>query len=338
MAANSKAASLLRAKTARQGKLLWEGGERTSDEWAVVRRLALRHLDRFVALHPKALGGDDPEAIHDVRVATRRLQQVLDLLYPSPQPKAVRRLRRRIRRCRRSLSEVRNCDVMLERVERTLRRKRVARRRAWEAVRDHLIEQRAQGFEEAVERLARLKLGAVYLGLKDAIESGPAAEGSGDASTPPFARRAADSMQEAWQEFETQVLESHREPAASKLHGVRIAAKRLRYLVEVLAELEAEGSAVALGWLKQLQEHLGNWNDLEVLEQAMTKTVARPRFIRRNLEQAIEIEKLIARHRQQKRWYEEKYFRMTMNTDEWKTQSEWVRRTLASPETITGRA
>jgi CHAD domain-containing protein len=307
----------------------------------VVRHLALRHLDRFVSLHPKALGGDEPEAIHDLRVASRRLQQVLDLLYASPQPKGVRRLRRRIRRCRRSLSEVRNSDVLLERVERRLRRKRVARRRAWEAVRDHVVEERAAAFEEAVERLVRLKLGAVFLGLKEAIESAPAAMSGGEGSAGPsiaFATRVAESLQEVWQEFETQVLESHRQPEPQKLHGVRIAAKRLRYLVEVLVELGAEGSATALDWLKRLQEHLGDWHDLEILEQAMTRTVARPRFIRRNLEQAIEIEKLIARHRQQKRGYEEKYFRMTMNTEEWKTLSEWVRRTLASPETITVRA
>jgi CHAD domain-containing protein len=340
MAADSKSPSVLRPKGVRQSALVWEGGEPAADEWAVVRHVALRHLDRFVSLHPKALVGDDPEAIHDIRVASRRVQQVLDLLYPQPQPKSVRRLRRRIRRCRRALSEVRNCDVLLERVERRLRRKRVARRRAWEAVRDHLVEERAAVFEEAVERLARLKLGAVYLGLKEAIESGPPAVGTDAASRQPtaFATRAVESLQEVWHGFETQVLESHRQPEPQKLHGVRIAAKRLRYLVEVLAELEAEGSAAALDWLKRLQEHLGDWHDLEILEQAMTRTVARPRFIRRNLEQAIEIEKLIARHRQQKRAYEEKYFRMTMNAEEWKTLSEWVRRTLASPETITARA
>ncbi|HEV2246676.1 MAG TPA: hypothetical protein VGW37_08470, partial [Terriglobia bacterium] len=49
-------------------------------EWARVFELARRHLDRCVSLEPKVLHGDDPTAIQGLRVATRRLQQVIDLI------------------------------------------------------------------------------------------------------------------------------------------------------------------------------------------------------------------------------------------------------------------
>ena len=42
------------------------------DAWKKVRKLALRQLDRFMSLEPKVLRGDDPDAIHDLRVASRR--------------------------------------------------------------------------------------------------------------------------------------------------------------------------------------------------------------------------------------------------------------------------
>ncbi|MCI0403719.1 MAG: CHAD domain-containing protein [Acidobacteria bacterium] len=299
----------------------------------------MRHLDRFVSLHPKALRGDDVEAIHDIRVASRRTQQVVDLLYPKPRPKAVRKLRRKVRRCRGALSEVRNCDVLLAVAERTLRRKRLARRRAWTAVRDYLSEKRAGSFEEATEELIKIKFGALYVGLKGAIDSGPARSDAQAGpvvagGAPAFSGGVAESLQSLWQEFETQVLESHRQPESQKLHGVRIAAKQLRYLVEVLAELGAEGSAEALGWLKRLQEHLGDWHDLEVLEQAMAETIARPKFLRRRLEQAIEIEKLMLHNRRRKRRFEDRYFQMTMDTPEWKRLNEWARRMVSSPETM----
>ena len=58
-----------------------------------VRELALRQLNRFMSYEAKVLKGDDAEAIHDMRVASRRLQQVLDLLYPKPRPQELRRLR-----------------------------------------------------------------------------------------------------------------------------------------------------------------------------------------------------------------------------------------------------
>src|SRR5215472_15501686 len=42
-------------------------------EWARVSELAIKYLDRCVSLEPKVLHGDDPDAVHDLRVATRRL-------------------------------------------------------------------------------------------------------------------------------------------------------------------------------------------------------------------------------------------------------------------------
>src|SRR6516225_5055134 len=55
-----------------------------SPQWVKLQGLALQQLDRFMSLEPKVLRGEDPEAIHDMRVASRRLQQFLDLIYPPP--------------------------------------------------------------------------------------------------------------------------------------------------------------------------------------------------------------------------------------------------------------
>ena len=95
--------------------------------WEPVLEGARRQLNYFISLEPKVLKGDDPDAIHDIRVASRRLQQVLDLIEPSPRAPKVRKIRRAIQRSRRALSVVRNCDVLLERTGRILARKRAAR-------------------------------------------------------------------------------------------------------------------------------------------------------------------------------------------------------------------
>ncbi|MBZ5544920.1 MAG: CHAD domain-containing protein, partial [Acidobacteriia bacterium] len=137
------------------------------DAWKKVRKLALRQLDRFISLEPKVLRGDDRDAIHDLRVASRRLQQVLDLLYPPPRPAEIRKLRRKIRRSRRALGEVRNCDVQLQHVERILARKRAARRQTWEAVRHYLRQRRAESFDKAMRKLSKINLAIFYVHLKD---------------------------------------------------------------------------------------------------------------------------------------------------------------------------
>ncbi len=311
------------------------------DPWATVRALALKQLDRFMSLEPKVLRGDDPDAIHDLRVASRRLQQVLDLLYPAPRHGEVRKLRRRIRRSRRALGEVRNADVQLARVEKILARKRSARRETWEAVRHYLLGQRSENFGKAVRRLTKQNLAVFYVRLKgvlQAAEPGPAElpgrhpDPAESSSPQDFQRRLAESLTCVWQAFEAQVAESHRDPKITVIHGVRIAAKRLRYLTEVLHELGAVGSAETLVWLRALQEHLGNWHDLEVLEQMMVEMVARPAYLREHLETAMRVERLVLKNRAGKGKFREKYFQMTLNGTGYRRVKGWVAEQMQSPE------
>src|SRR2546428_579492 len=202
--------------------------EVSAQAWKKARELALRQLDLLVSLEPRALSGDDPDAVHDLRVASRRLQQVLDLLHPAPQHGEVRRLRRKVRRCRRALGEVRNC-------------------------------------------------------------------------------------------------------AAPAVHRVRLAGKRFRYLIEVVNAFGVPGSVETLGWLRRLQRRLGNWHDVEVLEQMMIEMVGRPEFLRDHLELAMSVEKLIIRNRAAKKKFEEEYFGMTQSSAGLERLRGWVSYVLASP-------
>src|SRR6516162_9424194 len=212
-----------------------------SPQWVKLQGLALQQLDRFMSLEPKVLRGEDPEAIHDMRVASRRLQQFLDLIYPPPASRDVRRLRRRIQRCRRALGEVRNCDVLLQSVEKSLSSKRNSRRDVWETAREYLQGRRSESFDTAIRKLGKTNVAALYVALKQHLVVNGAGPEHSDSSQPLLESQALDAAQfyervggcmgNAWKEFVEKVAESHRHPHVSALHAVRIAAKRLRYLV-----------------------------------------------------------------------------------------------------------
>ena len=305
--------------------------------WKKVRKLALRQLDRFMSLEPKVLRGDDRDAIHDLRVASRRLQQVLDLLYPRPRPPDIRKLRRKIRRSRRALGEVRNCDVQLQHVERVLARKRAARRATWEAVRHYLLERRSQSFDRAMRKLTKINLAIFYVHLKDHLAPngvGPHTHHNDPAATlapEEFHTRVAHSLERVWQRFETQVAHSQVDASMGVIHGVRIAAKRLRYLTEVIHAFAVPGSDRTVAWLRSLQKHLGNWHDCEVLEQMMIEMVARPDFLRDRLETALEVERLILHNRVQKEAYRKMYFEMVQDSAGFDQVRDRVTDLLASP-------
>ncbi len=303
-----------------------------------VRELALRQLNRFISYEAKVLKGDDADAIHDMRVASRRLQQVLDLLYPKPRPPEMRRMRRQIRRCRQLLGDVRNCDVLLEAVGRSLGRKRSARREAWTAVQHFLLVRRSESFMRAMRKLGKINLAVFYVSLKEFLHH-EKAHGRDDvhhhdapeAPHPTFAHDLTSALESAWNGFENRIAESHRHSRPEVIHAARIATKRLRYLLEVFHEFDVVGAADALVWLRQLQKHLGEWHDLEVLEQMMIEMLARQEFLRDHLVLAMEVEKLILRNRENKKGFEERYSVMSCESVEMHRLKEWIAYVLASP-------
>ncbi|TAM78861.1 MAG: CHAD domain-containing protein [Acidobacteria bacterium] len=313
-------------------------------EWARVSELALKHLDRCVSLEPKVLQGDDPDAIHDLRVATRRLQQAISLIYPSPRSGEVRKLYRGLKRCRKSLSEIRNYDVLLERVGAALARKHTARRQAWEAIGEYLRGLRSVRLEKSLRKLAKANLSSIYVRLKEFLPADgtsacvvdPSASNGAEhhLEAEQFYERIGHALEDVWAELEREIAHSHHERDASVLHRTRIAAKRARYLIEVIHAFEAPGSREALIWLRSLQTQLGDWHDLVVFEESVIGMLADRNFLRDHLEMAIQVERLIMRNRTLKSKLEKKYFEMIRDRTGFLKTREWVRRMVDSPAAL----
>ncbi len=309
-------------------------------DWDRVLAVAKRRLDQFLALEPQVLRGEDPEAIHDFRVASRRLQQILDLLFRRPQPPKIRKFRCSLRRARRALSVVRNCDVLMHNAERILRRKRISRRAPWEAFRNYLEEHRKKSFRKAARRLGRMNLSAFYVQMRGQLESlpdlhslshsrleadEPAAETSASLSG-----QLAGALQETWLALEGRAAAWRDERTAPALHAVRIAAKRFRYLIEVIHELGDSSAKSALEPLRGLQDRLGNWNDLEVMEQMMLEMIASPEYLQEHLQLAIQIEQLVLRNRRIKKLGEGKILGALEDSPEWSALGGWVSHFLST--------
>lgn len=314
-----------------------------------VIKLALKQLDRLIALEPKVLRDESIEPAHNLRVASRRLQGLVDFLYPAPAPGNVRKLRRRLKRARTVLGELRNQDVMALRIERVLARKRTAHRAAWEAAQDYVGKLRPKIAQRAHHKLTRLNLSELYVRLRKelgdrlpgepadaarvisfpeerastdpiaALEpgiDGPVSDGTGSAG------RFSERLDELWQDFMAKAAASHEDIGG--LHALRIAAKRLRYLVEVAAELDVTGSHEALACLRALQGRLGDWHDSQVLGSTMLAMVARRQFLEENLPLAIKVEQLVLALRSSKTRSCQRYLRQTFRSPEYRRMADWI--------------
>ena len=87
-------------------------------------KLLQDRLQRFILLLSKVLSQDSVDAVHDLRVWSRRLQQVISTISVHSSSPEVRLMVRALRRARRAVGEWRDCDVLLDLLERKARRVR----------------------------------------------------------------------------------------------------------------------------------------------------------------------------------------------------------------------
>jgi CHAD domain-containing protein len=209
------------------------------------------------------------------------------------------------------------------------------------AVRQYLQERRSESFSRAIRKLSKVNLAVCYMHAKKILDqlrpssdqdpgSHPLVQSDGP-GLEPFPARIAQALVGVWSDFEKQLAFSQREDTPSAIHGARICAKRLRYLIEVVNQFGIRGSSETLAWLKKIQQHLGDWHDMEVLEQMIIEMIAKPEFLRDQLPLAMAIEKLILRNRTIKQGFKEKYFQMTVDSPDFQRVKNWVEELLVAP-------
>jgi len=229
----------------------------------------------------------------------------LDLLVTPRDDLKIVPLKRRLRRSRRTLSLVRNYDVFLDLIDKeSLRARRVTRER-FEFLSAVLKERRAYRMHRIRGYLQALDLTVISsrLGLTSWAESA-----APDARTPGpipinrasqlidsteeiedvfqearIALRAADRLEQRFSQFCVLASQAHETTIPADLHQLRIAAKRVRYLLEVISDMGYGDPPRPLAWLRSLQDRIGDWHDFEALEDEIIDLTARPRFLKQNL-------------------------------------------------------
>ena len=231
-----------------------------------------KRLVRFVTLYPKALVSDDSKVVHDIRVASRRLQQLLQLICPRAKSSGRKKLLRRLRKVRRAFGPCRNLDVNLNLVRGRIETTRAASaRQAWEAVRVWLEEKRSAALEAARVELRQHELVDLIERLESLLEN---AQDEPEALTRLWERTKQVSAQ--W----ISVLDSAKaNPDTDRIHAFRIAGKKLRYRAELLSELGNSAVKPIINALKSLQDDLGTWHDHSVLRDHVGEFIRRPSFM-----------------------------------------------------------
>ena len=233
----------------------------TASELLILQRL--RALSRTL---PGARQGD-VHAIHQARVATRRLREALPLVVDGGRG---RRLRLRVRALTRALGPVRELDVVLLTLDALAAGSDVPED-AIACLRLVVADERRRMHAGMVKRLDRFDFDK----LRHKAIAGARKRAKAEAEGNPTVRgRRVDPARVTAADRRAArraiALRAAIENAAGiylpdRLHEVRIAVKKLRYSMEVARDLRASRAAVRIRTLKRAQELLGRMHDLEVL-------------------------------------------------------------------------
>jgi CHAD domain-containing protein len=202
--------------------------------------------------------GDNADAVHDARVATRRLKAALDLLdpvVPGRHHKPLNKISRSLRKC---LGRLRDLDVMLNHLAK-IKSARLERAVNW--LTENLQEARQKAIVRAGQDLEPAKvlsrLGSWY-GLRQEILA---------------ARDAVPSLLAASIHLQLDAFIEQMQPPADP-HQLRIAGKSLRYTLEMAKAQKMPLPKKAIAHFKRVQDALGLWHDDVVLAERIMRESA----------------------------------------------------------------
>jgi triphosphatase len=120
------------------------------------RRVVAARSQDLAGIAPGAVGSGDPEALHDVRVALRRLTSALDVFADGLEEEARRRARRALRRDAEPLGRARDLDVQIALVRRFLKGARTSEQAGIGHILGVLSSERAEAEAELQPAIAAL--------------------------------------------------------------------------------------------------------------------------------------------------------------------------------------
>jgi CHAD domain-containing protein len=217
-----------------------------------------------------AIQGKDT-GVHQARVASRRLRETIPVLIEGLHHTKASKAQRKIRRLTQALGSVRELDVSLHLIDELSERPAVPRA-ALAEVRALVIEEREKRREVMLARLDHVDLTKLSRRLAT-VRQALLAPGPGHAWRPALASRVARRARR----LERAIEDAGQIYAPQGLHDTRIAAKKLRYALEIADESGVAPCTAALRIIKRVQDSLGRLHDLQVLQHHVAAVGAAPR-------------------------------------------------------------
>jgi CHAD domain-containing protein len=217
--------------------------------------------------------GEDPEAVHQARVASRRIRSTLRTFSSLLDEEWTDRLRDDLKWVANLLGEVRDTDVLLERFSEHLAALPATDAKPGRRLLERLATQRDQARRSLLGAMASDK----YARLLDDLVAAAAAPALLPGGDRPAAEVMPPLVVKPWKKLRKAVREAGDDPPDDELHQIRIRAKRARYAAEAVEPVIGKPAEDFADAIADLQGVLGDHQDAVVGEAWLREAAAASR-------------------------------------------------------------
>jgi CHAD domain-containing protein len=234
----------------------------------VVRRAVKQSYERLVAHEAELRQGDDPEYIHQARVATRRLRSDLGTFERFVDARWAAGLRGELRWLGSELGAVRDAEVQRDRL-----RDHAGRLPPAEAESARRVLRRLDADREAAKTdLIAMLNQPRYTQLLSQLAAAAACPAYTDAAFEPAPDALAAVVRGRWKKVRRAVRRLGDNPPDEALHAVRVRAKRCRYAAEACEPALGKQARRLARAMAKVQDVLGEHHDAVVAVAWLAKT------------------------------------------------------------------
>ena len=207
--------------------------------------------------------GEDIEALHDMRVASRRMRVALNIFRDYYTRKKIKKVAKKLRKIGDNLGYVRDLDVIIGKVEEYRAETDGENGVGLSYIHDYLIAKRVKTRDHLIRYLTGTQYNTEKHVIRSFIDSPKLTDSleKQEYSVGEETMGIIDYQNMKINNLDAEMLT----PTIEHLHKLRIAFKRLRYSIEIFYNSIGDEVAQSIELLKGIQNYLGDINDKSIL-------------------------------------------------------------------------
>lgn len=229
-----------------------------------IKLVLVTRFEELYGFQETALDWSDPEGVHSMRVASRRLRSALRDFTPYLRKRGVNSVQKRLKSLANTLGEVRDHDVAIMALEELEKRSPADVSPTLKEFIDTRKDRREQAREALKSVLDKTQLDQLQSDFVAAVDTATSTKGTQPAPQITYLKMSRAVILDRLKELEKLSTDLYKPFEIETLHEMRIAAKRLRYAVELFQRCWGRSISTYAKRAARVQTALGDLHDCDV--------------------------------------------------------------------------